>query len=136
MRVSVKEIIVSFRITQSVGKTASDLGISRITVYRWLRRCRNLHLNGYRWAGIKRRSTRPKTIHYKITSQTSQVIISLRESMHLGSRKIKFMLGTSFSERTIHRFLKRKGKIAKQTNYRRPKFQNVPERLCPQKDLL
>lgn len=124
MRVTVKEIVLSFRETGNVGKTASDLGISRPTVYRWLKRCRNLHLSGYRWTGIKRKSTRPKILHYKITSQTSLEIISLREDMHLGSRKIKYMLKTAFSERTIHRFLKRKGKIAKQTNYRRPKFQN------------
>ena len=124
MRVPIKEIIKSFKVTGSASKTASDLGISRQTVYRWLRKCKGRYLNNLVWVGIKRKSTRPKTIHYKITSQTSLDIISLREDMHLGSRKIRFMLGASFSERTIHRFLKRKGKIAKQTNYRRPKFQN------------
>ncbi len=124
MRVSVKEIVLSYRKTTSASKTALELGISRQTVYRWLKRCKSRYLNGLVWSGIKRKSTKPKNIHRKVTSETSEKIISVREDMHLGSRKIKYMLGVSFSERTIHRFLKRKGKIPKLKNYRRPLFQN------------
>ena len=124
MRVPVKEIVLSYRKTASASKTALELGISRQTVYRWLKRCKSSYLNGLVWSGIKRKSTKPKTVHRKITSETSVRIISLREDMHLGSRKLKYMLGVSFSERTIHRFLKRKGKVPKLKNHRRPLFQN------------
>src|SRR3989344_2236355 len=119
MRVRIKDIVVAFRSTGSVSKTAINLGISRPTVYRWLRRCKSRYLNGYIWSGIKRKSTKPRNIHHAITPDSSLKIISLRDDMHLGSRKIKVMLGTTFSDRTNHRLLVRKGKIPKRKNYRR-----------------
>lgn len=124
MRVRIKEIVECFRETGNVSITASILGISRPTVYRWLRRCKKLSAPGYRWTGIKRKSTRPKHIYSKILPKTSLDIINLRNGLHFGSRKIKFMLGSSLSDRTIHRFLAKRGKIPKRKNYRRPLFQN------------
>lgn len=50
--------------------------------------------------------------------------MSIREELHLGSRKIKFLLGNTLSDRTIHRYLVKRGKIPKRKNYRRPLFQN------------
>ncbi|MEK6828648.1 MAG: integrase core domain-containing protein [Nanoarchaeota archaeon] len=124
MRVPVKEIILCFKRSRNILKTSKELGISRQTVYRWLKRARVGSREALKYQGLGRKSTKPKTVHWKVTSETSERIISLREDMHLGSRKIKYMLGVSFSERTIHRFLKRKGKIPKLKNYRRPLFQN------------
>ena len=125
-RVLIKDIVVSFRETNSVSKTARDLNISRMTVYRWLKRARSAprgNISSYVFKGLKRGSTRPKTIHYKIPWNLKPEIVKLREKDHLGSRKISFLLG-GVSAKTIERFLKRQNLVEKQVQYRRPKFQN------------
>lgn len=124
MRVTIKTIIQTHRKFGNVSLTASTLGISRPTVYRWLSRGQRLYSPGHRYQGVFRHSTRPKTIHYKATPRQKSEIVSLFDNEHLGSRKIKAVLGLKLSYRTIHRILLAKGRISKQVNHRRPLFQN------------
>ena len=110
---------------QHVSDTASELGISRLTVYRWAKRGRNIY-GRFQIAsrGLKRLSTRPKTIHYKISVLEAEELIRIRNRKHIGARKLIHVSSTKASWITIHRLFKRKNLISKQVQYRRPKFQN------------
>lgn len=124
-RVSIREIIEAFRETEgNITQTAYLLGISRLTVKRWVKRGKTLSPGYIKWVGLKRKSTRPNNIHYKLTLLKEQEIILLREKEHLGARKLKHILLTDVSHMTLHRLLKRKNLVTIQPNYRRPLFQN------------
>lgn len=125
-RVAIKEIVLSYRHTRRIVDTAKELGISRWTVSRWLRKCQSLSQGKitYVFQGVDRTSTRPHTTHTKLSSSAKVEIVKLREKKHVGARKLAYKLGFGISSRTIHRFLKKKGFIAKQVQYRRPLFQN------------
>lgn len=123
MRIPVKQIIQTYKEIGSVGKTASLLGVSRPTIYRWLIRGRTTR-NKLRYRGVFRHSTRPKTVYYKLSIPLREQIVSLKETEHFGARKIARVLGLSVSAMTVHRFLGRKNLVVKQTNFRRPLFQN------------
>lgn len=63
-RREIREIITIYKQTKgNIFLTARKLKISRSIVYRWIKRCQSLYTPGYlKWKGIKRESTRPKTI--------------------------------------------------------------------------
>src|SRR3989344_4706206 len=105
-RVEIKEIILSFRQTRSVSKTARSLGIARSTVNRWVRRGKSLsqYTPTYTYKGLKRRSTRPKTIRCKLSILEKDEIVMIRERKHIGAKKIIYVVDTGASSRTIHRF--------------------------------
>lgn len=123
MRVLIKDIILTFKKTGNVSETASSLGVSRPTVYRWLL-CGKSFYGKLKWRGLKRKSTKPKITHFKLTSSQKLEILATYEASHLGARKIAYLLKLPLSHMTIHRFLKRKNKVKKLRNYRRPLFQN------------
>lgn len=125
-RVDIKNIILSYRRTGSVAETAKELGIGRMTVYRWIKRSKSLsqYTPTFVFQDLKRGSTRPHTIHYKLSSIIKLEIVKLREKKHIGAKKLIYRISTGASARTVHRFLKKRGLIPKQTNYRRPLFQN------------
>lgn len=123
MRVPIKEIILTYKRLGNISQTARRLGISRPTVYRWM--LRGTSHGGYlKWKGVVRTSTKPKTLHSKLTSNDRRAIVSLKEHKHFGARKIQRVLKLSASFLTVHRFLKEKHLVTKQINYRRPRFQN------------
>lgn len=123
MRVPIKDIILTYKRLGNVSEAARALRITRPTVYRWI--LRGTSHEGYlRWKGITRRSTKPKTLHNKLSSQNRVDIVSLKERNHFGARKIQKVLKLPVSSLTIHRFLKHKQLVAKQRRYRRPRFQN------------
>lgn len=123
MRKSIKEIVLTYKRIRKVSRTASCLGISRPTVYRWILRGKTTR--GYiSHKGIARKSTRPKMIHYKLSASLKEEIIRIKESRHFGSKKIEHLLPSSLSFMTIQRFLEKKNLVNKQANYRRPRFQN------------
>jgi putative transposase len=123
MRIPVKQIIVTFKSTNNVSQTASLLGISRPTVYRWIKRGRRLS-GTISWHLLERKSTKPKAIHHKIISPLALKILSAKQAKHFGAKKLKRYLKLSLSASAIHRFLKRKNLVAKQVRFRRPLFQN------------
>lgn len=125
-RVEIKEIILSFKETGSVSGTARSLNISRSTVYRWLKRSKShsRYTNSYVFQGLGRKSTKPKTIHYKLSSLEIEELVKIRNRKHVGARKLVHVGQVSASWRTIHRALKKQNLISKQVQYRRPHFQN------------
>lgn len=123
MRVPVKDIISTLKLTGSVTVTASLLGVSRPTVYRWKLRGTSIR-GGLIWRKVKRKSTKPRHLHYKLTGPLKEKILALKEKKHIGARKIHYRLGLSISSQTIHRFFKAKNLVVKQKNFRRPLFQN------------
>lgn len=126
MRTPIQKIITVLKETGNVTKTARLLALSRSTIYRWRKKARRIY--GYRnflsWQGLKRQSTRPHQINYKLPLSQKAEILLLRNKRHFGAKKIGFYLNLSVSGRTIHRFLATKGLVAKQPDYRRPLFQN------------
>lgn len=123
MRVLIKDIILTYKRLGNITHTARFLGIARPTVYRWI--LRGTSHGGYlKWKGVTRKSTMPKTRHVLLTPTEREHIVSLKQKKHFGARKIQRILKLSVSSLTIHRFLKHKQLVAKQTNYRRPRFQN------------
>lgn len=123
MRVKPKVIILSLKETGNVTLTAKTIGISRQTVYRWRQKART-YGGKLTSRGLARLTTRPKTIHYKLDLSQKSKIQKVRESDHVGARKIRRMLYLPLSDQTVHRFLKTKGLVSRQTKYRRPHFQN------------
>lgn len=127
-RIEIKEIILSFRQTQSVSVTARNLNIARTTVYRWIKKGRSIsqgpYTPTYAFKNLERASTKPKTIHYKVSFKEADTLIAIRNKKHVGARKLVYVSGSTASWRTIHRLLKRKNLIVKQVQYRRPHFQN------------
>lgn len=127
-RVAIKEIVISYRKTQNAVETAKELGISRWTVYRWLKRCQSLSQGQrmtYIFRGIKRKSTRPKHIHKALTRQEESAIISFRKKRKYTAEKVRYLLHLSASARTIHRRIKRKGLANTYGNHRRPHYQKT-----------
>lgn len=123
-RVAIKDIILSYKNTGSFILTASELGISKWTVKRWVMRGRTLSWGYIGWKGLERKSTKPHTIHYAISPKLESEIVNLREQEHAGSRKLHYMIGRTVSHMTIHRLLRRKNLVRIQPNYLRPLFQN------------
>lgn len=125
VRVAIKEIILSFKRTGNYSKTAGELGLSRWTIKRWVRRGTTFSRDYIKWEGLKRKSTRPHHTNRKLTVKEEDLIISFKKKEHLGAKKIKYLLSLSHvSHLTIHRLLKRKNLVTIQPNYRRPLFQN------------
>lgn len=126
-RVAVKDIIFSYKRTDSYVLTAKELGISKWTVKRWVKRSKTASQGRFgdlTTRGLKRKSTKPNTISYAISQRLESEIINLREQEHAGAKKLYYMIERVVSPRTIHRLLKRRNLVRIQTNYLRPLFQN------------
>lgn len=126
-RVAIKEIIASYKRTESYVLTAKELGISKWTVKRWVKRSKSAsggRLGSLRIKGLKRKSTKPHNIHFAISPKLENEIVSLRKQEHVGARKLHYMIEKTVSHMTIHRLLKRKNLVRIQPNYLRPLFQN------------
>jgi transposase len=107
----------------NISSTARQLGISRMSVYRWLAKARTMER--YSERNLKRKSTRPKKIKKLLTLQEQSAIIKLREETGFAAVKIKAQLNIAVSINTIHRFVKRKGMINTYGNHRRPYYQKT-----------
>lgn len=124
-RVAIKQIIISYRRTQNAVHTAKELGISRWTVYRWVKRGTSLsqYRKTYVFQGLQRKSTRPHTGHRALTLQEESAIIRFRRRKKYTAEKVKYLLHLSASARTIHRRIKKKGLTNSYGNHRRPRYQ-------------
>lgn len=123
-RVSIKEIIKAFKETEGNYTQAARLvGVSRLTVKRWVKYGRRYR--GYvGWKKLKRKSTRPHNIHYRLSLEKQDEIVNLKLKEHLGAKKVKHILSVNASSTTIHRLFKKKNLVTIQPNFRRPLFQN------------
>ncbi len=83
MRLEPKKIIKTYK-ERSASKNAKILRIHKATVYRWLIRARsiyNIYSNNvmYSTRGLRRHSTKPKRIRYRLTNKERVEIERLRE---------------------------------------------------------
>lgn len=123
MRVSIKEIVSTYKQTRNVSHTASILGIARSTVQRWLKRARSPY-GRLKYIGIHRLSTRPKTNSRIITPEMESQILSLKRTSHFGPKKIVKSLKLPISHMTVHQLFVRKQLVIPRPKFRRPLFQN------------
>jgi transposase InsO family protein len=84
------------------GEVAKQLGISRQTVYKWLRRWRT---EG--WVGLLDRSSRPHRMPRKTAPETTAAIVAARRAHHAGPVRLAAILGIAAS--TIGAVLARTG---------------------------
>lgn len=126
MRVEPQEIIKQVQKGVTVSTISNDLGIHKTTIYRWMRRARCAYgKNRYKYKGLKRKSTARKTRVYVLSNEERILIEELRESTGYHAKKIKVLLHLDCSWMTIHRYLKRRGHIDRQTRHKRPRFQDT-----------
>ena len=79
---------------------AAEMGVSRATAYKWLRRFRAEGV-----AGLVDRSSRPRTSPRRTDPATEAAIVALRRDRRLGPARIAGILGLNAS--TVHRVLAR-----------------------------
>jgi transposase InsO family protein len=84
------------------ARIAEQLGISRATVHKWIRRYRE-----HGWAGLQDRSSRPHTSPTRTPPQVEDQILALRRSAHRGPVFLARALGLVAS--TVGRVLARRG---------------------------
>lgn len=129
-RVDIKTIIHSYLFHRNYTLAAKELGIDRKTVKRWIVRGTKSFHSRASYHLTFRKSTRPKTIHKKLTHDIENKIIKLRVETNFDVRKLKHELkrrdNIDISAPTIYRVIKRKSpNLIKETKrYMRPKFQN------------
>jgi transposase InsO family protein len=84
------------------GEVAKQLGISRQTVYKWMRRWRT---EG--WAGLLDRSSRPHRMPRKTAPETAAAIVAARIEHHAGPVRLAAIVGIAAS--TVGAVLARAG---------------------------
>lgn len=126
-QVAIKGIIRSYVRTRNANQTARELGISRWSVYRWIKRYNSLSKTAkiYMVLGLQRQSTRPHTIHKKLSPSEESAIISFRKQKKYTAQKVAYLLSLSASTRTVHRIIKKHGLTHRYGNHRRPRYQNT-----------
>ncbi|MFJ2649901.1 IS481 family transposase [Streptomyces sp. NPDC087420] len=85
-----------------VAHVAAEMGISRPTAHKWVRRWR---AEGE--AGLHDRSSRPRTTPHRTAPETESAVCDLRQARKLGPARIGPILGLPAS--TVHRILARHG---------------------------
>lgn len=104
LNVFARQLLVS-RVTvegRPVATVARELGISRATGYKWLRRFR-----GEGWAGLEDRSSRPHRSPGRTPARTEAAVLEARAAWHYGPARLGPLLGLRPS--TVHRILRRHG---------------------------
>jgi len=112
----------------NIADAANQLGIHRTTVWRWIQRAKassRSRIGHISSRNLKRKSTQPHIIHYKLAAHEESAIIKLREKEGYTARKLKHALGLHVSWMTIHRLLQRRGLVNDYGNHIRPKYQQT-----------
>lgn len=130
MRKSIKEIINVFKECRNYSKSGRKLGLDRRTVKFWVIKGRSIHTRDYISSrGLKRVSTRPKTIHKLLSVIEEDKIIGIKVKLGYGKEKLAVeakKIGIITSPSTVYRVIKdrRSELLGEIKNYKRPKFQN------------
>ncbi len=116
---------------QNYSLTARHFGYGRMTIYRWVRRCRQFGLSG-----LNEDSRKPKNVRRPTTSrQITGRIVQLREEYPAWSKyKLRVLLkreGYVISTSTVGRILKRKGLINEKVSRKRSKAALCPKARFP-----
>lgn len=129
MRVTIKQIVDTFKRVGNYKGAASELGIDRRTVKKWVFKAKQ-PWGSYNPKGLKRTSTKPKRIHKRLNYSQEETVIKQRLKTGSDCLKLKHEVFRNFgiiaSESTLYRLLqtKRPDLIREVLNYKRPKFQN------------
>jgi len=125
MRVKPKDIIQVYKKVGKVNVVASKLGIHPTTVYRWIKRAK-VKPGKLSSHNLKRKSTKPKTVHqYQFTATQKVEIETLRHQKGWMASKITKHLNFTCHPRTLHRYLVKRCLVRKYKYSRRPLFQNT-----------
>ena len=103
------DALAKHRIGWKVAEICRSEGISRMTFYRWLDA-----YSQYGQKGLMRKSTRPNTIHYKVTPSIARAIIRIRRKTKANEYAIESKLsakGIDISHASIYAVLKENGLI-------------------------
>ncbi|MGY0018630.1 IS481 family transposase [Streptomyces sp. YJ-C3] len=95
-------LIERVRAGRPVAHVAAEMGISRVTAHKWVRRWRT---EGEQ--GLHDRSSRPLTTPHRTAATTEELVCRLRQDRKLGPARIGPILGLPAS--TTHRILARHG---------------------------
>ncbi len=126
MRLDPAEIVKKLKENQGrVRQTARMLGVSPGTVRNWRERGKTAY--GYlKHTGLKRESTRPKTVRAtRISAADQDRITAQRREKQQCAAKIQYELKLPYHPQTIHHFLKTKGLTRDYGFHRRPLFQDT-----------
>ncbi|MER5981484.1 IS481 family transposase, partial [Streptomyces sp. NPDC001857] len=95
-------LVERVRCGRPVAHVAAEMGISRATAHKWIRRWRS---EGE--AGLADRSSRPRTTPHRTAATVEARVCHLRQARKLGPARLGPMLGLPAS--TVHRILVRHG---------------------------
>lgn len=125
MRIKPKLIIISFKNNKfNALDTSKALGIHRSTVYRWIKKAKT-YRGKLTSRGLERKSTRPKTIHFSLSSEQKDKAIKTRKERNATAEKIVKKLNFSVHPSTVHRLFVKHGLVREYRYHRRPRFQNT-----------
>lgn len=127
MRIKPKEIILSLKNNGfNVKEAASELGIHRSTAYRWIKRAKRVGTYSISFnSNVKRKSTRPKTPLFSLSSDQIKQVAKLRKIRNATASKIVKKLFLPVHPSTVHRLLIKENLVRKYGYHRRPRFQNT-----------
>jgi len=103
------DALAKYKLGWKVTAICKSEGICRKTFYNWLNQ-----YNRYGQKGLVKKSTKPKTIHYKVTSSMASKIINMRRETNANEYAIQSRLkaqGINISHATIYNVLKRNGLV-------------------------
>jgi len=125
MRVKQKILFLNIREEVKQLLPQNNLRIHRSTVYRWIRKAR-VRPGIISSRNLKRKSTKPKTIHrYQFTSCQKIEIENLRCQKGWIAKKIVKHLNLACNPRTLNRYLLRRHLVREYNHSRRPLFQDT-----------
>ncbi len=128
MRKKPLEIIEAVRVHRNCALAANELGIHRVTVWRWVKRAKafsKTRIGDLSARYLKRKTTRPLKVKHALSLKDQFAIIRIREETGFAAIKIQGELNLSAGVNTIHRFLKKKGLLNKYKNHRRRRYQQT-----------
>ena len=123
------DALAKHKLGWNVTDICKSEGICRKTFYNWLSQ-----YNRYGQKGLVKKSTRPKTIHYKTTPNTASKVINMRRKTNANEYAIQSKLranGINISHSTIYNLLKRNGLINGLSEQRKQKTYIRYERKHP-----
>lgn len=101
-----RELVEAYLVYHSYRKTARVFGVNPKTVMKWVKRYQASKL-----AGLKDLPRTPRRIKRKVTPELEQEILTWRDRTGFGAMRLKMELGFKLTASTIHKVLRRAGKV-------------------------
>jgi transposase InsO family protein len=127
-QMKVSTIRQTFNQINNISKTARILKIDRKTVRKWTKKRYSRSFSGY--ICKRRKSTRPKRIHSRISIETKYLVVKLRESTGYDQVKLAYILKNKYqiciSPKSVYNILNKRARylIDSRPKYKRPRFQD------------